>query len=152
MKKITVNRKPTSDNELSNKKCIDDELEKNTILRFNQTLENYLKVSVGIKTYNLNKYDKTQITDITTLKAPKKEGYLLQQWNIKCIDKNNNGKIQNFTRSTQSSSPTGDSGATRLPPIGDEFMCTETSGNNHGDDVFCSFERTDIIQFSNITF
>ena len=47
---ITVNRNPTSDNELSNKKYIDDELDKNTILRFNRTLENYLKVSVGIDT------------------------------------------------------------------------------------------------------
>ena len=37
---ITVNRKPTEDDELSNKKYIDDELDKNTILRFNQTLQN----------------------------------------------------------------------------------------------------------------
>ena len=33
----TVNRDPTSDNEVSNKKYVDDELDKNTILRFNQT-------------------------------------------------------------------------------------------------------------------
>ena len=33
---ITVNRNPNSDNELANKKYIDDELDKNTILRFNQ--------------------------------------------------------------------------------------------------------------------
>ena len=44
---ITINRNPTSDNEVSNKKHIDNELDKNTIVRFNQTLENYLKVSVG---------------------------------------------------------------------------------------------------------
>ena len=44
---ITINRNPTSDNEVSNKKYIDVELDKNTIVRFNQTLENYLKVSVG---------------------------------------------------------------------------------------------------------
>ena len=31
-------------------------------------------------------------------------------------------------------------------------MFIETSSNNHGPIVFCSFERTDIIQFSNITF
>ena len=31
----TVNRNPTSDNELSNKKHIDDELDKNTIVSFN---------------------------------------------------------------------------------------------------------------------
>ena len=50
---ITINRDPTSDNELANKNYIDDELDKNTIVRFNQTLQNYLKVSVGNDTYNL---------------------------------------------------------------------------------------------------
>ena len=44
---ITVNRKPSLDDEVSNKKCVVDELDKNTCLRFNQTLTNYLKVSVG---------------------------------------------------------------------------------------------------------
>ena len=39
-----------------------------------------------------------------------------------------------------------------LAPIGDSFMYIETSSNNHGDDVFCSIERTDIIQITNITF
>ena len=34
---ITVNRNPNSDNELANERYIDDELDKNTILRFNQT-------------------------------------------------------------------------------------------------------------------
>ena len=37
---LTVRRNPTSQNELSSKKYIDDELDKNTILRFNQTLQN----------------------------------------------------------------------------------------------------------------
>ena len=31
-------------------------------------------------------------------------------------------------------------------------MYIETSGSNHGDNVFVSFERTDIIQITNITF
>ena len=44
---ITVNRNPSSDNELTNKKYIVNELDKNTIIRFNQTLTIYLKVSVG---------------------------------------------------------------------------------------------------------
>ena len=44
---VTVNRNPRLDNELANQKYIDDELDKNTVLRFNQTLQNYLKVSVG---------------------------------------------------------------------------------------------------------
>ena len=38
----TVNRNPNLDEELANKKFIDDELYKKTVLRFNQTLQNYL--------------------------------------------------------------------------------------------------------------
>ena len=34
---ITVNRNPTSDNEISNKKYIDEDLDKNTIVRFDQS-------------------------------------------------------------------------------------------------------------------
>ena len=66
---IIINRIPTLDTEVPNKKYIDDELNKNTIVRFNQTLSNYLKVSVGSDTYNLTKYDKIQITDTTIIKA-----------------------------------------------------------------------------------
>ena len=52
---ITINNNPTDDNHVSNKKYIDNELDKNTNVRFNQTLQNYLKVSVGNDTYNLTK-------------------------------------------------------------------------------------------------
>ena len=75
---ITINRNPNLDNELANKKDIDDELDKNTVLRLNQTLENYPEVSVGNGTYNLNKYDKIQITKTTIIKYPNTRGYLLQ--------------------------------------------------------------------------
>ena len=72
---------------------------------------------------------------------------------IRCNDKNNNGKISNFIKSTKTNSPTGGSGATSLPPIGTAFMYIETSGGNYGtDNIFCRIERTDIIQISNITF
>ena len=134
------------------KKYIDNELDKNTIVRFNQTLANYFKVSVGNVTYNLTEYNKIQITDTTKIISPNNGGYLLQNWVINCNDKNGNGKISNFIKSTKTNSPTGDSGAPSLPPIGDSFMYIETSSNNNGDNVFCSFERTDIIQVSNITF
>ena len=149
---VTVNRNPTSDNELVNKKYIDDEIDKNTNLRFNQTLQIYLKISVGNDTYNLTKYNKIQLTDTTNIKYPNNGGYLLQNWNIRCNDKNNKGKIQNFLRSTKTNSPTGDSGATSLPPIGYSFMYIETSSNNNGGNVFVSFERKDIIQIINISF
>ena len=44
---ITVNRNPILNSELVNKKHFDVELDEKTVLRFNQTLQNYLKVSVG---------------------------------------------------------------------------------------------------------
>ena len=149
---ITINNNPTDDNHVSNKNYIDDELDKNTIVRFNQTLQNYLKVSVGNDKYNFTKYDKVQLTDTTIVQAPNTGGYLLQRWNIKCNDKNSNGKIQNFIKSTKTASPTGNSGATSLPPIGSSFIYIETSGNNSGNNVFVSWERNDIIQITNITF
>ena len=67
-------------------------------------------------------------------------------------DKNNNGKIQSFIESTKTNSPTGDSGATTLPPIGSSFMYIETSSANYGNNVLCSFERSDIFQTTNKTF
>ena len=73
---ITINNNPTDDNHVSNKKYIDDELDKNTIVRFSQTLQNYLKVTVGNDTYNLTKYKKIQLTDITTMKSENMGGYL----------------------------------------------------------------------------
>ena len=54
-------------------------------------------------------------------------GHLLPYWKIVCKDKNNNGKIQNFIKSTKTNSPTGDSGATSPPPIGNAFMYIETN-------------------------
>ena len=80
----------------------------------------------------MTKYNKLQLTDTTIIKYPNNGGYLLQNWNIRCNDKNNNGKIQTFLRSTKTNSPTGDSGAVNLPPIGDSFIYIETSSNNYG--------------------
>ena len=125
-----VNRNPNLNNELSNKKYVDDSIGEGTIVRFNQTLQNYLKVSVGNDTYNLTKYAKIQSTDTTISKNPNTGAYLLQNWVIKCNDKNNGGKIQNFIKSTKTNSPSGYSGAESLPPIGNSFMYIETSSNN----------------------
>ena len=149
---IQINDDPSDNSHAVNKLYVDDKLDKNTLVRFNQTLQKYLKVSVGNDIYNLTKYDKIQLTDTTIIKAPNSGGYILQNWNIECNDKNNNGKVNNFIRSTKSSSPTADSGVSSLPPIGDSFMYFETSSSTHGDNVFVSIERTDIIQISNITF
>ena len=87
------------------------------------------------------------------MKAGKTGGYLLPDWKIICNDKNNNGKVQNFIKSTKTKSPTGDSGATTPPPIGSAFMYIKTISSNHGHKrVFVSWERIDIIQITNITF
>ena len=52
---VTVNRDLSSDNEPSNKKHVDDSIGEGTIVRFNQTIENYLQVSVGNDTYIITK-------------------------------------------------------------------------------------------------
>ena len=75
---ITVSRKTTLNNDLANKNYVDDELNKNTIVRFNQTLQNYLKVSIRNDTYNLTKYNKRSITDVTEIESPNTGSDLLQ--------------------------------------------------------------------------
>ena len=139
---VTINRIFSSDNEVSARKYVEDSVGECTLLRFNQTLQNF----------NLTKYDKIQITDTTIFKYPNNGGYLLQNWVIKCNDKKIAGKVQNLIRSTKTNNPARVSGATSLPPIGDSFMYLETSSNNRGDIVFCSWEGTDIIQIGNIFF
>ena len=137
---ITINNNPTDDNHVSSKKYIDDELDKNTILRFKQTLQNYLKVSVGNDTYNLSKNNKIQITDTTVIRVGKIGPVLLPYWKCICNNKNNNGKKTNFIKRTKTKSPTGSNGATSLPPVGSAFKYIETSGDNHGQNrvfVFC---------------
>ena len=150
---ITIKNNPTDDNHVSNKKYIDDELDKNTIVRFNQTLENYLKVSVGNVIYKLAKCEKVNITDITDMRNPNAGPSFLQKLKLKCLNKNYNAKINTFLKSTTSSSPTAQSGASSIPPIGWSFMYIESSGNNHGaNHVMVSWERTDIIHISNMKF
>ena len=64
------------------------------------------------------------------MKAGNTGGYLLPYRKIICNDKNDNGKIQNFIKSTKTNSPTGDTGASSPPPIGNAFMHIETSSGN----------------------
>ena len=149
---LTVNRNPCSDNEVSNKRHVDDSIGENTLLRFNQRIMNFSK-SVGNDTYNLTKFDKIQIIDTAEIKYPNIGSDLKQKWNIKCNNKINQTRITDFIKSTKITSPTGHSGATSLLPIGNSFKYIEISSNNHGDErVFVSWKRTDIIQISIITF
>ena len=98
---VQVKRNHDLGKELTNKKYVDDELDKHTIVRFNQTLKNYLKVSIGSDTYNLTICYKIQLTDRRIIKNGNSGNYLLPSWLIICNDKNNNGKMSNFIRSTK---------------------------------------------------
>ena len=112
-----------------------------------------MKVSVGNDLYHLTKIKKYKITVTTAIKFPNLGSDLLEKRNIKCNNKNNDSKVGIFIKSTIKNSPTGRSGATSIPPLGNSFMYTETSSDDHGsDNVFVSFERTDTIQISNTTF
>ena len=134
---ITVNRNPASNYEVANKKYVDNTIGENIILRFNQTLQTYLKVSVGSDVYHLTKYDEIQLIDTTEVKFPNTGTEFLQKWNIKCNNKINQSRINDFIKSTVTNSPTGESGNNSLPPIDTAFMYIETSSNNHGHE--CSF-------------
>ena len=111
-----------------------------------------MKINIKNTIYNLQIYYKILLTDTTIIKFPNNGDSSLPTWRFFCNDRNYNGNIQNFIRSTKTNSPTSNSGATIQPPIGDSFMYIETSSNNFGPNVFCSWERVDIIQISNITF
>ena len=77
---ITVKRDPSSSYELVIKKYVDNSVGDGTKVRFNRTLQIFLKVSVGIDTYNLTKNDKTQITDRTIIKTGNSGNYMLPRW------------------------------------------------------------------------
>ena len=153
---ITINKNPTNNNHVTNKKYIDDALDKNTIVRLNDNSnDRYLQVRINNTSYNLQIYNKTQIIDTTKIIFPNTGHDLLQNWKIVVNNGNGEGTPFEFIKSTKTKSPTPQSGAETLSPIGDSFMYIETSANNHitaNDNVFVSFERTDIIHISNITF
>ena len=91
---FVANRDPSSDNEFSTEKYIDNELDEITILGFIQTLQNYLEVFLRNDVYSLTKYDKIQIRDTTIFKHPIKVVHLLQNWCIKCTEKKINVKYK----------------------------------------------------------
>ena len=102
---VTVNRKPTSENEHQYKKINDDSIWEDTILRLNQTLQNHLKVSFDNTVYNLTKYERKQIIDTKIIENPSSGGYSLLLWITECNDEDINGKIQKSTKSTKTNKP-----------------------------------------------
>ena len=153
---ITINNNPSDANHVSNKNYIVEELDKNTIVRLNDdSNDRYLQVHINNTAYNLQIYKKTQIIDTTKLIFPNTGTDLLQDWKIICNNRLDEGIPSDFLKRTKTHSPTYQSGTTSLAPIGTCFMYIETSANNHNstnDNVFVSFERTDYIHISNITF
>ena len=79
-------------------------------------------------------------------------GYLLQQWSIKGNDRIGSGKLQNLIKTSRGSTPNANSDPSSIPPISDSFLHIETSGNNYGENFYCTFVRTDITHISNIGF
>ena len=114
--------------------------------------DRFLKININNRIYNLQIYKNKVLSDTTIIKFPNNGDSLLPDWRLSCNDRNNNGNVQIFFRSTKTSSPTSDSGASVTAPIGDCYMYIETSSNNFGPNVFCSWERVDIIHISNIIF
>ena len=85
-------------------------------------METYLKVSMGDNVFFPRNFYKQHIIDTTITNFPNSGGNLLQKWIINCNKKLNNGKIQNIIESTEPGSPTGNTGATSLLPIGDSLF------------------------------
>ena len=100
----------------------------------------------------MTKYNKIRLIDATDFRSGNAGDAAIQGWKIFCNDRNNNGKISNFIKTTRSCSPSSQSGPTSLPPIGKCFMYIDTSCVNRGNNVFLSWERTAIIKITNITF
>ena len=121
-------------------------------MRSNQTLENYLKISVGIDVSNPMKYIKIQITDKTIFESGNQGPSVSAYWKNICNDYNKNGKISLFVKTMKTNCLTGISAATILPPIWDIFMYIETSSKNQSNIGFVIFERADTIQHNNILF
>ena len=94
---IAINNNPTDNNHLSNKKYIDDELDKNSIVRINDdSNERYLQVHINNTPYNLQIYNKTQIIDITKLIFPNTGTDLLQNWKLVCNNRFGEGVPSDF--------------------------------------------------------
>ena len=111
---ITVNRNPNTDYELSHKTHVDVDLDRNTIFRFNQSPQKYLKVTLGNNKYSRTLFDRFQIPDATINEYLNRRWDLLQQWKKECNYKNGNGKIATFVKSSLSTTPTGSTGATSI--------------------------------------
>ena len=133
---IIVIRHPTSVNELSKWKYVDDSIGEGS----DETQQNIIEVSVGKNVSNLTKSDREQILDTKNFETANAGGQLLPLWRKDCNDMNNAGKTPIFPRATGTNSPIRKSRSPRIPPIGVSFSYIETSGTKCGSNSFVSFE------------
>ena len=121
-----------------------------SILRYKQTLGNYLKVSFGYDTYNLSKTVKYkfQIHQYVSLQIQLDTCYKIQK--IECNDINNSGKTQKFINSTKAVQLVIHEQRDGLQSVV-VFFCRNVS-NFFADSVLVSFERTYNNQTSTISF
>ena len=65
---ITFNGNPILDEQVAKKIYVDDQLNRNTILRLNQSSQNYLKVTIGNTDFNFTLQNSFQIIDTRIIK------------------------------------------------------------------------------------
>ena len=87
-------------------KNVDDEFKK-FILRFDQTFQYYLKITVGNIEYNPTKHDRKKIIDTAINKTDDAGPFFLSLWRIECNDEINPVKTTKFLGATKTYSPTG---------------------------------------------
>ena len=105
-----------------NKNYVNDTIRDGTLVRFNATLENNLKIALADSDFNLKKHNTEKNIDTSFKINPNSGGFLLQQWNKSCNDEENKRKLTNLIRSTRRTSPSPDSKASSLSPFGDRYM------------------------------
>ena len=76
-------------------KNVEDLIAEGRFRRIKQSLQNLLKITVGITEFDLTKYDRIQTIDTTGIKYPNQGGFLIQHRLIKCNYKKKEKK-QNF--------------------------------------------------------
>ena len=83
----TVNRNPQLNQKLANKEYVDVELNKNSMLKLNQTKQIYLEISVANDERKLRKNDRKEITDTAITETGNSGALILPLWKIECKDK-----------------------------------------------------------------
>ena len=87
---LQINYDPQIESHPVTRRYFDRMLDESTILRLNDNSnEKYLQARVNNVDYNLQIYNKTQITDTTIIQNGNTGGYVLQKWLIECVDDKN---------------------------------------------------------------